>query len=261
MKKVLTLTIAAAMSLTILAGCSKPASTTGNSSEGAKYKDGKYSATYNYMDGKGWKPFLEVEIKDGKIAKATFDYKNAKGDLKSKDADYQKNMSAKVKIGPADYVPKINEALVKKQGAEIDTITGATHSVENAKALATALLAKAAKGDTSETKLEMNDTYTAKAKAADERGWTPQVSITYKDGKITSVVYDELDKDGKKKSENTEYNTQMKAASKNGMDMKTAAETLGKKYVETGKVEAVSGATGTTKNFTELVEAAKTMRK
>ncbi|MBL4935236.1 FMN-binding protein [Clostridium sp. YIM B02515] len=267
MKKVLTLTIVAAMSISVLAGCSKAAPAANNNTNtnsnttaaAGNLKDGKYSAAFDHIDGKGWKPFLEIEVKGGKIEKANFNYKSPDGKLKTDDANYEKSMKAKNGLGPVEYVPKINEAFVKKQAAEIDTVTGATHSVENAKALAKALLEKAAKGDTSETVIQMNDTYTATAKDFDERGWKPQVSVTYKDGKITSVVYEELNKEGKKKTEDTQYNTQMKAASK--VSMKEAAETLGKKYLETGKVDTVAGATTTSKNFADLVQKAIDSRK
>lgn len=255
MKKLLSFAVIAVFTIALAVGCSKPAA----GGDAVKMKDGTYKATYSHLDGKGWKPAITIEVKDGKIVKADYDYFNLDGKRKSQDADYNTRMKAKSGVGPAEYVVKFNESLVKNQAADkIDAVAGATSSHKHAVALAKAAIEAAAKGDTKEVILPTNDTYTAKG-ATDERGWTPQVSITFENDKITKVVLEELDKDGKKKSENAEYNTNMKA--KSGVSFKEAAETLSKKYLETGKADTVAGATSTSSKFAELVEKAKAMRK
>ncbi len=99
-------------------------------------------------------------------------------------------------------------------------------------------------------------TYTEKGKA-DERGWTPQIEITVKDGKIAAVVYDEFAADGKKKSEDAGYKD---AFLKNGkVDLVKAYESLQNSLVEkqdASKVDAFSGATGTSTTFVELATKA-----
>lgn len=154
-KKVLSLLTASILSVSILAACgekkeepkkedNKPAAT-------AAYKDGKYTAEYDKADERGWKSFVEIEIKDGKIANATFDDKKEDGSLKSKDEAYNKDMKEKGgKTSPAEFTKTLAEGLVKNQDpAKVDTVSGATHSSDSFKQLSTKLLEeKAAKGDT-----------------------------------------------------------------------------------------------------------------
>lgn len=97
-------------------------------------------------------------------------------------------------------------------------------------------------------------TLKAEAKDYDERGWKAAVEITLEGDKVVSVNYDEYTKDGKKKSEDTGYNDAMKKASK--VSAAEAYEILEKAYVETGKIDVVAGATGTSTAFKTLVEEA-----
>jgi major membrane immunogen (membrane-anchored lipoprotein) len=99
-----------------------------------------------------------------------------------------------------------------------------------------------------------NGTFKAEAKDFDERGWKAYVEVTYEAGKLTKVDMDELSKDGKKKSEDTGYNDQMKKVG--GVSVAEAYEKLEKAYVETGKADVVAGATGTSSAFKALVEEA-----
>lgn len=99
-------------------------------------------------------------------------------------------------------------------------------------------------------------TYTEKGKT-DERGWTPQIEITVKDGKIAAVKYDEFSADNKKKSEDAGYKDAFKK-SKN-VDLVAAYEALQNSLVEkqeASKVDAFSGATSTSKTFVELATKA-----
>lgn len=256
MKKIVSLLMATALSLSVFAGCGKAKT----SDAGKAYVDGTYKATYDYIDGHGWKPQIEIVIKDKKISKVTFDYVNPEGKLKTQDEGYNTTMKKISGTSPKEYSPKLGEALVEKQDVDkVDTVTGATHSTENFKNLAKAALAKAEKGDKTEAVLSMDDTYTAKEEKPDQYGWTAQVSITYKDGKITKVEYEELNKDNQKKTEDKKYNDDMKA--KSGISLVEAAEKLSKDYMEKGTVDTVAGATGTTAKFKALVEQAKAMRK
>ncbi|MFK8242284.1 MULTISPECIES: FMN-binding protein [unclassified Facklamia] len=96
---------------------------------------------------------------------------------------------------------------------------------------------------------------------ADERGWAHSFTIVVKDGKITESKYDMVDKDGKLKSENEEYNKMMEE--KSGASFAKAVEAYNKGLVEkqnVADVESVSGATSTYDSFAEyaklLLEAA-----
>lgn len=269
--KLLYMVIAAALSTSLLVGCgsssktdetdSKPSDSSSSANTVAKtYRDGTYKATYDFLDGYGWKSQIEIEVKNAKITKVLYDSVNTEGKLKTKDEAYNKLMKSKSNTSPAEYSPKLQDSLVKSQDAtKVDTVTGATDSSEEFKVLAAAALAKAEKGDNSATVLPMNDTYTAKEKDFDKYGYKGELSITYKDGKIDKVTFEELDKDGKKKSENTDYNTKMKAVSK--IDAKEAYDKLVKGVMSNGKVDTVTGATATSTKFSALYKEALKMRK
>lgn len=99
-------------------------------------------------------------------------------------------------------------------------------------------------------------TFTAKDDA-DQRGYTGEVTVTYDNGKLTKVVYDEVGKDGKKKSEDTAYADAMKKTQKI-----TPAEVYAKLTAGavSGKVDTVTGATQSSTRFKALFEKAQAMK-
>jgi major membrane immunogen (membrane-anchored lipoprotein) len=225
------------------------------------YKDGTYSASYDYLDGHGWKPFLDLVIKNGKITEVNFDYTNIVGEFKTKDKNYEAAMNKVNGTYPALYCPELGKRLLAKQALPVDAVTGATGSSANFNALAAAILAKAATGDTARIVLPMNDTYSATDKP-DERGWAATIKLTFENNKIVKVVYNEADKDKKLKTEDVAYNTNMKK--KSGISWNDAITRLQDNLVAVqspDQVDVVSGATGTTKRFVDLARAALAQRK
>lgn len=254
MKKLLSITLSLVFALSLFGtmAFAAPKST---------YVDGVYKATYDYIDSHGWKPQLTVTVKGGKITIAKFDYVNPQGKLKTRDIKYNAAMKKVKGTYPALYSPVLGQELVKNQSVDkVDVVTGATSSSNNFKALATAALENAKKGDKTTAVLFMNDTYTYTADKFDAHGWKATASLTYQDGKLVKVDFDYLDKNNKKKSQDVNYNTAMKKASKNAMDDTTAIKQLNDQYLSAGKADAVTGATSTSKDFEETVEKAKAMR-
>lgn len=121
-----------------------------------KWKDGTYKAAFDKADSHGWKPFLEVTIKGGKIISANYDYVNAKdGTLKTKDKNYNAAMKKAKGTSPEEYTKKLDADLVAKQSDNIDAITGATTSSKLMKILSAEILRKASVGDLKETTLPL----------------------------------------------------------------------------------------------------------
>jgi major membrane immunogen (membrane-anchored lipoprotein) len=102
-------------------------------------------------------------------------------------------------------------------------------------------------------------TYTASADAFDARGWKAELTLTYEGDKIVKIEYDEVNKDGLKKSADEGYATAMKA------DKGLTPAIVGAKLAETtlsdNKVTTVSGATTTSNSFKTLYEKAMAMKK
>ena len=97
---------------------------------------------------------------------------------------------------------------------------------------------------------------------ADKRGWHVEFTIVVEGGKIKSSDFDNLNKDGKRKSEDAEYEKQMKDKVGTGPAEYFKAYNTG--LVEKQKpsdVEVVSGATHAHTSFVEyankLIEAAQ----
>ncbi len=228
----------------------------GGAKDAALYTTGTYTAAYDARDSHGWKPVLEIVIEKGKIVSATFDYVNAAGKLKSQDEGYATMMKSISGTSPAEASAVMVKSFIAAQNAEIDDVAGATHSTDNFRALARAILEQAKTGNTQPVVLSMNDTYTAEDEA-DERGYKAKIMVTYENGRIVKVVYDEFDKDGNPKRTNEAYNTSMKA--KSGTSWTEAAVMLEAALVSAQTVDGVdtvTGATHETERFKSLAAKA-----
>lgn len=102
----------------------------------------------------------------------------------------------------------------------------------------------------------IDGTYQAAYDSYDRNGWKPQLTLTVRGGRIVSAAYDYVDRNGQMKSRNDAYGTQMKSVS--GVSPAEAAETLNERIVELQSVpvEAVTGATTSSRHFNELASAA-----
>ncbi|MBM6919760.1 FMN-binding protein [Phocea massiliensis] len=97
-------------------------------------------------------------------------------------------------------------------------------------------------------------TYTAKMASPDEHGWTETLTLTVKDGKITEADCDAFNADGKRKSEDEEYNKTMESYGGTTTPSKFYPE-LEQGLVNTQKVDAVAGATTSSDSMEKLYNA------
>lgn len=235
---------------------------------GAPLKDGTYSLKEKDFDTHGWKASFSITVKDGTITKSDYNYTNKDGKLKSEDAGYEKAMKAKSGIGPKEYIPELNKALVSSQDAQqVEVVSGATESSDHFINYAQQLIQAAQKGDTTPIEIDAqaklkDGVYKLAEKNLTSNGWKTFINMTVKDGKIIKVDYDFLDKDGQLKSKSTEYEKAMKA--KSGTGPKEYIPALSKSLVEKQKaeeVEVVSGATHSSHAFSvysaQLINAAQ----
>ena len=101
--------------------------------------------------------------------------------------------------------------------------------------------------------------FTASAKDFDERGWKAELTLTYEGDKIVKVEYDEVNKDGAKKSADEGYSKAMKDAK--GISPAEAYTKLTETALKDGSIETVAVATTATNSFKTLFEEAKAMKK
>ncbi|HEM2809216.1 TPA: FMN-binding protein [Streptococcus suis] len=133
-----------------LAACgSKQESTSTSSSttETVVLKDGTYKAESGF-DERGWKFVHEITVEGGKITASTADYEDKDGNLKSENAEYNTMMEEKSGISSAEATDKLDEELLAAQSADVEVVTGATHTSENFKKSTEALLKAAEEGNT-----------------------------------------------------------------------------------------------------------------
>lgn len=208
-----------------------------------------------------------MTVKDGKITKSNYDYLNEDGKSKQKDADYEKNMKEKTKTGPKEYIPALNKSLEQTQNPDsVEVVTGATHSSESFKNYSQQLVQAAQAGDTNTIEIDngadlKDGTYTLEEKNY-SNGYRTVFNMTVAGGKITESNFDMVDKDGKSKKDDADYEKNMKA--KSGVGPKEYIEELNKGLVEKGtpsEVEVVTGATHSSHAFqtyaAQLVNAAE----
>ncbi|WP_314063001.1 extracellular electron transfer flavoprotein PplA [uncultured Vagococcus sp.] len=124
---------------------------------GADLKDGEYTLEEK-NDSNGYHTVFTIVVKDKKITESKYDNVNAEGKSKVDDKDYNEMMKEKAGVGPAEFIPALNKALIDAEDqspANIDVVTGATHSTHTFQMYAEQLVNAAEKGDT--TKIEVDN--------------------------------------------------------------------------------------------------------
>lgn len=124
----------------VLGGCS--GSTSG-------LQNGYYTAEAAEYDEYGWKEFVTLYAKDGRVVTMEYNAKNASGFIKSWDMDYMRVMNADCGTYPNEYTRQYAAEFLETQNShEVDMIAGATQSYYTFVQLADAALERALAGDT-----------------------------------------------------------------------------------------------------------------
>ncbi len=123
----------------LLAGCGKTES----------LKDGYYTAQASEYSH-GWKEYITIMVKGGRIVSVEYNAENASGFIKSWDNAYMQNMLHSNGTYPNAYTRFYAGQLLEGQGeGKIDAMTGASSSHGSFEKLSAAVLEQARKGDSS----------------------------------------------------------------------------------------------------------------
>lgn len=123
----------------LLAGCGK--------TEGLQ--DGYYTAQASDFHF-GWKEYVTIIVKGGRIVSVEYNAENASGFIKSWDNAYMQTMLHSNGTYPNEYTRYYAGQLLDGQGEEeIDALSGATSSYGSFQKLEAAVLEQARKGDSS----------------------------------------------------------------------------------------------------------------
>lgn len=110
-------------------------------------KDGYYTAEMAEFHH-GWKEYLCIQVKKGKVVSAEYNARNASGFIKAWDNSYMKNMLQQEGTYPNKYTREYVQQLMEGQsGVKVDAISGASSSGENFTKLVQVVLQQAEKGD------------------------------------------------------------------------------------------------------------------
>ncbi|MBM7708463.1 extracellular electron transfer flavoprotein PplA [Enterococcus lemanii] len=220
---------------------------------GVALQDGTYTLEETDYSN-DYRVVFSIVVKDGKIAESKYDNLNEAGESKVENADYNKMMVEKAGIGPEEFIPAFNEALIAAQNpVNIEVISGATHSFRAFQNYAQQLIQAAQAGNTETIVIknggELKDgTYTLE-ETNYNNDYRVVFSIVVKDGQVVESNYDNVNEAGESKVDNAEYNEMMKE--KAGIAPETFIPEFNKIFVEEMKAEdgaptnldVVSGAT------------------
>lgn len=262
MKKKILLLYLTFILIVFVAACARKGPEPQPPQEEAALKDGVYSAQEAEFDEHDWKAMATVIVENGKISNVFYDEINKEGAIKSLDQDYAAGMKDKSGETPLEAAKKLAGDLIEKQDPEkVDTVSGATGTSTKFKNLVSEAL------DNDPEKKNGNKYYNGVFKAEedefDEHGYKGIAIIITADGKIKNAYFDEMQKDtGKFKSYDEDYANRMK--DKSGQTPKSAVTKLVNSLIEkqdAEEVDTVSGATGTSTKFKDLMKSALSIAK
>lgn len=121
----------------MLAGCGKT----------EELQDGYYTAQASDYHH-GWKEYITITVKGGKIISVEYNAENASGFIKSWDNAYMQTMLHSNGTYPNEYTRYYaNQLLEGRRDDDIDALSGATSSYGSFQKLSEAVLEQARKGD------------------------------------------------------------------------------------------------------------------
>ena len=243
-------------------------------------KDGLYFAQQDTYASSGWKEQVVLDVKDGKIVKATWNGVSKLGvaDKKTVAAagGYGMVKASKLKKEWNEQAAVVEAFLVQTQNVNFskftnaagntDAITGASMTVKDFFAVAKKALAA---GPVAKGSYAKDGWYFASAADFDKTGWKDNALVTVVNGTIVDAVWNGVPKDNKKKSKLVESEAGgygMEKAAKQGawhLQAARSVEALLKAQDPTkialkkdGKPDAVTGVSMTVSGFYVLAAEA-----
>lgn len=121
-------------------------------------KDGYYTAEVAEYDEHGWKEYVTILVKDGRIITAEYNASNISGFIKSWDISYMRDMNAVDGTYPNEYTRAYAADLLEAQSPDgVDMISGATHSYATMTQLSAAAIERAQAGDHSVAQVTVDE--------------------------------------------------------------------------------------------------------
>lgn len=139
MKRIAAVLLSMLLMASLLVGCGSQ----------ANLQDGYYTAQASEFSH-GWKEYITILVKGGKIISVEYNAENPSGFIKSWDTAYMQTMLRINGTYPNEYTRYYASQLLEGQGeGRIDAISGASSSYGSFQILSQAVLEQARKGDSS----------------------------------------------------------------------------------------------------------------
>lgn len=139
MKRIAAVLLSMLLMTSLLAGCGSQ----------TNLQDGYYTAQASEFNH-GWKEYITILVKGGKIISVEYNAENPSGFIKSWDTAYMQTMLHINGTYPNEYTRYYAGQLLEGQGeGRIDAISGASSSYGSFQILSQAVLEQARKGDSS----------------------------------------------------------------------------------------------------------------
>lgn len=139
MRRIAAVLLSMLLMTSLLAGCGSQ----------TNLQDGYYTAQASEFSH-GWKEYITILVKGGKIISVEYNAENPSGFIKSWDTAYMQTMLRINGTYPNEYTRYYASQLLEGQGeGRIDAISGASSSYGSFQILSQAVLEQARKGDSS----------------------------------------------------------------------------------------------------------------
>ena len=236
--------------------------------------DGVYEAENADYDEKGYKDTMRLVISDGKVTELVWDNVDREGNSKAQaslDGEYVMTEEGLTWAEQAELLAEyvIREGDVKgldmDEAGKTNAVAGVSISINGFLELAAELLEEAGRstGGTAAVSGLNDGTYQAEGADFDEKGYKDTMKMVVTNGKITELVWDNLDQEGNSKAQASlkgEY-----VMTEDGLTWAEQAELLaahvmkagdvnGLKMDESGKTDAIAGVSISINGFIDLAE-------
>lgn len=178
--------------LLIITGCSVGREIDQSNVYTSDLLDGTYKVSSQHYGSNGFKKILEISINKGIITDVKFTEVNKEGITRLN------NSSSVLKWDNCEYnysqiLNQLYNETILTQGKTIDSITGATTTVNEYKLLLNKILSKAISGNTTDEVVDVfTDTYTLTNNVDPITGSQEILTVTYINGKMNSIVISEV---------------------------------------------------------------------
>lgn len=170
--------------------------------------DGIFSAATDYYDARGFRQKLSIDVINGIITKVDFEEIDKNNLIREETQVSEKDWPQSENLSLGKIRQNLIEGFIKKQNPnDIDSVSGATETSEDFKALSQGAYSQSSLNTNETIIIPTNETYTIKG-TPDSEGFQGVLTASFSGSILINLTYDEIRiEDGRHKSKMTENET------------------------------------------------------